>query len=363
MQNKENKKQPLFIWDEWITGESCLFTVKNPFEHARAKQILGKMRTKFVEELKKEGFEIITDNKNIPEDAIYFIMDENAVCDEKQDACTWKKEFDKKIFKAGGPKLNYPMSLSMEEFFEKPFFPAVLKNETTNGGKDKILIETPEQLEKIKEFYYEHINNLMYKTIFSLTIFQQYINTPTNYQTYMRVLMGASGDVLGACLKYSLLNYDNQRELGVLEKHFCDTDSKYFLNSKSMFGYYSGGGNIYFSQLRFSSEKSEILKAHNIDCQRPQMPDEVLEVSKNIAQDCNSILGIICGIDYIYNAEDGKWYYLENQAFPAIDEWANDKNIKLPKQKNVDTYLKYLEIELDARKEALTLVMNKKTKN
>ena len=48
---------------------------------------------------------------------------------------------------------------------------------------------------------------------------------------------------------------------------------------------------------------------------------------------------------------------------PAIDEWANDKNIKLPKQKNVDTYLKYLEIELDARKEALTLVMNKKTKN
>ena len=99
-----------------------MFTIRDPFEHARAKRILGKMRMKFVEELKNEGFEIITDSNNIPEDAIYFIMDQNSVCEEIADTCVWKKEFDRKMFEAGGTKLNYPMSVSMEEFFEKPFF-------------------------------------------------------------------------------------------------------------------------------------------------------------------------------------------------------------------------------------------------
>ena len=44
----------------------------------------------------------------------------------------------------------------------------------------------------------------------------------------------------------------------------------------------------------------------------------------------NKTLGVICGIDFIYNEKDNKWYYLEIQAFPAIDEWAVTKGIKIP---------------------------------
>lgn len=362
MQNNENN-QPLFISEEWISGESCLFTITNIFEHSKAKNILMPMRKKFMNQLQNEGFEIVTDRKNVPDNAFYLTMNDFALCNDDIEPGVWKKLFDKKVFESGGEKFNYPRSLTMEEYFSNPFFPAVFKNEIANGGKDKFLIETPNQLEIIKSFYNDFINDSYYKQIFDLCIFQQFIETPTNYKTYMRVLMGASGDVMGASLKYSLIKRELKQDIGDLEEYFSDANSKYFLDSKSMFGYYSGGGNISFSQPRYSYEKKEILKAHNIDSDNPKVPDDVLEVSQSIVQNCHSMLGVICGIDFIYNINDGKWYYLELQAFPAIDEWADVKRIKLPKRKDLNGYLELLEIELEARHEALTLLRNKKIKN
>ena len=77
-------------------------------------------------------------------------------------------------------------------------------------------------------------------------------------------------------------------------------------------------------------------------------------------QKCNKELGIICGIDFIFNKEDNKWYYLENQAFPAIEEWADAKNIRTNKVNNVNDYIKYCTLELEARYDALMMYMNKK---
>lgn len=362
MSEKNEKKQPLFVDESYITGDSCLFTVTNAVERGYARTKLGAIRQELMQKLNDEGFEIITDKYNVPCDAIYLTMNDIATCDENVKDEIWKKEFDKKIFEAGGEKLNYPKSLKMEEFFENPFFPVVLKNEFQNGGKDKFLIETDEQLQIIKNFYYDHINDNNYKKIFDLCIFQHYITTPTNYKTYMRVLMSASGDVMGASLKYSLVRKTVLNELGPLQKHFCDSSSKYFLDSKQMFGYYSGGESIFFGLPYYGYEKRKILKAHGIDEENPQVPQDVLEVSKAITQKCNNMLGVMCGIDFIQDETDKKWYYLENQAFPAIDEWAVIKGIKLPKQRGIEGYLKLLEIEKEARYEALTLLMNKRKK-
>lgn len=68
----------------------------------------------------------------------------------------------------------------------------------------------------------------------------------------------------------------------------------------------------------------------------------------------------MCGIDFMLNQFDGKWYYLENQAFPAIEEWAWVKR-NTPQTQNIKGYFNYLELDSHARYEALHLLVNKKS--
>ena len=58
--------------------------------------------------------------------------------------------------------------------------------------------------------------------------------------------------------------------------------------------------------------------------------------------------------------KDGKWYYLEIQAFPAIEEWAIPRRIRLKEVRNMKDYIKMNAQDLEARYEALMLYMNKK---
>lgn len=352
--------QVVFVEPKWITGETCLFNVNNPIAYAQAQSKLSKLRKDFLLRLEEEGFVITYDKMDTENDIVYFIMNDLAICDENTDTNFYKKEFDKRIFQAGGDKLNYPFSATIEEYFLNPFFPAVLKNELANGGIDKFLIETPEQLEVIKKFYKKFSSNKEYAEVFSCSIFQQLIETPTKYQTYMRVLMSTSGDLMGASLKYSKVSEQRRKPGGILEKYFWDENSEYFLNCRGMFNYYSEGGNISFSQPKYSDEKKSILEAHGIDSNNPTIPSDVLEVASSIAQKCNKELGIMCGIDFILNESDNKWYYLENQAFPAIEEWASAKDINVIKVKNVNDYIKYLALELETRHDALMMYMRKK---
>ena len=362
-ENNNVNKPMVFIEQDWITGDTCVFTISNPFDRAKVKAGLCAMRKKLIARLIDEGFEITTDRGELPEDTIYLIMNSSSLCDENADLDVFKKAFDQRIFQAGGEKLNYPRSLSMDDYFANPFLPAVLKNESTNAGKDKFLIETTEQLKKVFKFYSKYKTVSPYKEAFSCTIFQQFIDTPTNHNTYMRVLMSASGDVMGASLKYSMGVKENRPAMGVLEKHFWDPNSEYYLNCQGMFGYYSGGGNISFAQPRYSTEKQTILQAQGLDPNKPTVPTEVVEVSDEIMSKCNKELGIICGIDFIQDKNDGKWYYLENQAFPAIDEWAEPNGYRIPTRGGIDNYVKYNELDVEARYTSLMMLVNKRKNN
>ena len=176
----------------------------------------------------------------------------------------------------------------------------------------------------------------------------------------MRVLMSASGDVLGATLRYSSISKLRREPSGIFEQFFWDERSAYFMNCKEMFNYSSIGDSILFTQPRYCYEKQVILKEHGIDPTNPTIPEQVLEVAISLATKCNRELGIICGIDFIFNKNDNKWYCLEIQTFPAIEEWAMTKNIRLPKQHDINNYIKYLQVELEARQDALMLYMEKK---
>lgn len=355
------EKQLLFVEEEWVKGNTCLYMINNPIEKASIRTLLEQKRRDFIKKLENEGFEITFDKGDLS-NAIYIIMNNIALTDLDTSIYEYQKLFDARMQEAGGEEMNVPYTVSVLDYFANPFFPAVFKNIATNGGEDKLLMENIEQLSKIKQFYEENNNNSSIMEKFSMCIFQEYIETPTKYSTYIRVLMGASGDIMGASLKYSSLVEQSKPLNGYFEKVFCDPQSKYFLNCKNMFGYYSLGGEISFSQPRYSDEKKAILEAHNIDKDHPEVPLEIKNVAANIMQECNKELGIIVGFDFIQNAKNGKWYYLENQAFPAIDEWAKIKGYDIPKVHTPKNYLKYLELDMAARYEALKLLMAKKEK-
>ncbi len=352
--------QKIFIEQEWITGRTCLFNVHNTSDYFQGMIGLSTIRKEFIKKLESQGFIVTTDKNDNDPDMVYLIMNNTAIIPEGEDIGAYKKAFDQRMFEAAGPSINYPYSVSIEEYFEHPFFPAVFKNESTNAGKDKLLIETPEQLDIFKKFYETYKNKPNYKEQFGCSIFQQLIETPTENKTYMRVLMSASGDVLGASLKYSRPSMQERPLQGTLEKHLLDPKSPYYLNSSQMFNYYSGGGNINLGDPRLCYSDKQILIEHGIDPENPVVPAEVMEVASNIARNANRELGIMCGIDFIMDKKDGKWYYLEIQAFPAIEEWAIPRRIRLKEVRNMKDYIKMNAQDLEARYEALMLYMNKK---
>lgn len=352
--------QLLFVEPKWVTGETCIKGITDPFKYLYTKNQFTKMREAFLKKLESKGFVITFDKNDIDDDTVCLIMNEFALCDESVDIYEYKKLFDKKIISSGGEKINYPYTLTVEEYLKKPFLPAVFKNEFVNGGIDKFFIETEEQLAIIKKFYNDFSNDEKISGLFKASIFQQYIETPTNNKTYMRVLMSASGEIMGASLKSSIVGEKRREPKGSFEKYFWNESSEYYLNCKGMFNYYSKQENILIPQPRYSNEKRKILEAHGIDPDVPKVPNDVLEVASQIMKNCNKELGIICGMDFILNKYDNKWYYLENQAFTAIDEWAIPKGIKIPKINTIDDYIKYNKIELEARYEALMMYMEKK---
>lgn len=343
-----SKTNTVYISKTWITGISCIQQVSPmDFGSAEARNKLSKARQKYVEGLIRKDIPIITDRTQIDDSTIYFDMDEDFI--KASSGYEYKRKFDSLIFNAGGPNFQYPKTLTMVEYFFNPFYPAVLKNEFLNGGKDKFLIENEEQMKKIRDLYFDSIINPEFsqlRAVFNGCIFQKLIETPTEYSTYMRVLMGASGEIIGASLRYSKGEHTNRELEGVLEQYFLDPQSPYYLNCKRMFNYYSGGGVIQLPNKNLNPEREQVLMAHGIDPRSQEIPFEVAETARNIMKECHPIIGLICGFDFILNKKDGKWYYLENQSSPAIDEWAYQKGITIPKQpKNgPDYYDRYNDI-------------------
>lgn len=361
MNNFDAKGQILYVDPAWLTGQTCLFNVKDPIDYKYASEKLLKMRSDFINELMNEGFVITYDCWDKRDNIISLTMNPVEVCDfSVTDSREYKKIIDRYTFDAAGEKLNYPFSLSITDYFNNPFYPSVLKNELLNGGKDKILIERPAQVEIFKKYYNQNKFKSRYFDSFNNTIFQQLIETPTKYKTYMRVLISASGDVMGASLKYSKPCAPALKMEGVFEKELLNPKSEFYINATKMFNYYSGGGNIQFCDYNLIKEEKKILKAHGIDPNNMCVPEEVLEVSKNIAQRCSKAFGVILGIDFILNEADNKWYYLENQAYPAIDEWLATRGIRGIEINSIKDFVAYNRLEIEARHESLRLIMQRK---
>ncbi len=353
----------IFIEKEWITGNTCVFTIPNQFDKIAVKNGLHKMRASFVEKLKNAGHTIITERDQIDDETICLIMNCESLIKDPQSLEEVKDALFEKTASSAGENFHFPHSVKVREYFKNPFLPAVFKNELQNGGKDKFLISTPEQVAIIKHYYEQNKDSEEIMESFNNCIIQLFIETPTRYATYMRVLANGAGEVMGANLKCAKTDFEKSKLNAFFESIFLDPESKYYLNTTKMFNYYSGGLEIGLSQPKYSSDKQEILIAHGFDMNNLKLPEEVLDVVRNIMLNCNQEYGVMCGMDFMLNERDGHWYYLENQAFPAIEEWAKPRGISLPANHNLKNYIRYNEIELQAREEALNATIAKRLEN
>lgn len=128
-----------------------------------------------------------------------------------------------------------------------------------------------------------------------------------------------------------------------------------------MFNYYAGGENISLERPgELREDQREVLKAHGMDPDNLKVPDEVLDVCQKIMSNCNREIGVICGIDFMLNKRDGKWYYLENQSFPAIDEWATARGIPMPTNHDILGYTEVLRLDTQVRLESLDRLVEKR---
>lgn len=107
--------------------------------------------------LYEKGYKVITESEKVSEDAFFF----TACYDKEINTCKeeYKSRKDKKVeLYLQREGITKPLTIS---FFEDAFptilpsLPLVLKNEASQGGDEKFLIETKGQIEILRKFYNE----------------------------------------------------------------------------------------------------------------------------------------------------------------------------------------------------------------
>lgn len=211
--------------------------------------------------------------------------------------------------------------------------PFVLKNENQNGGREKFLIETEGDYENLlcavdilldKSLimllpvstsdprssinYDEYLNTNFYV--------QEYIETPTRFNTTVRLLTSSSSDLLYAVLKYKKpeVLQDRTSLLGYLlsKVYPLSTDS---IVSNTL----SGGSNILLGDDHYDDFERKMLEKHEIDSEEFA---KIVRATKEVHSEYCSELGIICGFDYIYDRIKNKWFLLEYHSRPMLGDYS-----------------------------------------
>ena len=210
--------------------------------------------------------------------------------------------------------------------------PFVFKNERLNGGKEKFLIATKEDYDNLvraceflierkylllSPYQYDDVRNRIdYQRYLDLNFsVQEYVETPTEFCTSMRVLSSSSHDLLCAILKYKIPEEmeDDTTLLGFLLREVFPLSTKSIVSNTL-----SGGDNIFVGESLSDSEK-RILDAHHIDSYQFE---ELIDASLSAHEQCQSELGILCGSDFIYDKDKEQWYFMEFHSKPMVGSYS-----------------------------------------
>lgn len=311
--------------------------------------------------LEKMGYKIIINSDEVNDDTFFFTP-----CITQKRTTTQKEHYsqlDAKILKCLlKGKIKKPNTVPFLERFSpsySPQLPIILKNEEKHGGVEKFLIKTPSQLELLKCFF---ASTGLYHDCKDMVI-QEYIETPTDYNTSLRVLVASQGDIMSASLKYSQPE-KRERESGdsVIEIYLHDPESPYFLGDESFVSNtLAGGRNILLGENNYSESERKILIAHGIDPDDAIVPESIRVACVEVMKNCSKELGSICGMDFIYDEKNKVWKYLEEHEYPMLHSYA----MKYRLSGNTTGF--YLDVDkmldLRARMHSLSIAMNKKRNN
>lgn len=231
------------------------------------------------------------------------------------------------------------LSFSYDDLFNYKYkIPFVLKNENQNGGREKFLINNEEDYEnlikackvllnkKIIDFNFLKLNDIRFKVDYNRYLtenftVQEYINTPSEFNTTVRILTTSFNDLLYASLKYNKKEdyIDKTSLLGYLLWKVYPLSTKSIVSNTL-----SGGKNILLGENNYIKEEKILLDKHNINSNKF---NELLEVSKKIHNEYRKELGIICGFDYIYDMEREKWFLLEYHSRPMVGDYSKRQGI------------------------------------
>ena len=227
-----------------------------------------------------------------------------------------------------------PLTLAVDEYLKRPFFPVVFKNSTANRGEDKYLIENKEQLKKILTlFELSESKKLNLKGEF---VVQEYIKGFDGINSSIRVYTNCTGDILSSLFLVSTDKPGKRRvkNFGVGTFNPCeyliDPSSPYYLNSKNIISNAAGGGRVIplNAEIRNLNAAEEIiLTLHEINVETLTLPKKIEEQCKKIAQFWGSKKGIVLGIDFIYNVNKNEWYYLETNRNPSVEGYKRFMNL------------------------------------
>lgn len=316
--------------------------------------------------LLSKGYKIVNHIDNTNESTIYVTGKRQDY--EAKNTSEYKEKVNKKIENSllekeiSKPKTyNFSYNDLINYKYKLPF---VLKNENQNGGREKFLIKTEEDYENLIDactylLRYKMFNastnsydvryQIDYDKYFNsgFTI-QEYIKTPTEYNTTVRLLTSSSNDLLYASLKYNKPedNMDDTTLLGYLLHEIFPLSTKTIVSNTL-----SGGENILIGEDYYDSNIKSILDSHNINSEEF---DKLIESSKDVHEEFEKELGIICGFDYIYDKERENWYLLEYHSRPMLGDYSKRQGI------SYNTLEDRLSAEGRVRATALSLKLKKR---
>ena len=226
--------------------------------------------------------------------------------------------------------VNFSLSDLVNHKYKVPF---VLKNENRNGGKEKFLIATEEDYDNLLftcDFLLSNqlfllpqynINDPKFKIDYESYLennfkVQEYIKTPTDFNTTVRLLTSSSNDLLYGSLKYNEPETlkDETTLVGYLLGKIYPLSTPSIVSNTL-----SGGKNILLFAQDYKLQEKELIDLHKIESDKFH---ELVHASQDVHELCKSELGIICGFDYIYDESRDKWFLLEYHSKPMVGDYS-----------------------------------------
>lgn len=317
--------------------------------------------------LRSKGYKVINNIRNADDSTIYVTgkrQDEYSINTED-----YKEKFEAKFqnfLKEKGIEKPKTLKFSYHDLVNYKYkLPFVLKNENQNGGREKFLISTEEdyknlifactyllnrKLLKLSTFDSKDLRTRIdYAKYLDVNFsVQEYIKTPSEYNTSTRIVTSPSNDLIYAIIKYKKPSKisDDTTLLGYLLKEVYPLSTKDIVSNTL-----SGGKNIFIGESKYSKKEKEILDRHNVDSKEFH---NLINSSQEVHKTFNKELGIICGFDYIYDKDKDKWFLLEYHSRPMFGEFSKAQGI--PYETEEDR----LSAEGRVRATALSLVLKKK---